>query len=153
MKKIPNSALILGLAGLIPFFWGTATSLGFGLETSKLNWLNEEYRGSSINFTYGTVILAFMSGVLWGFAANVSDKRRPIGLILSVLPALWAFFTFNGILSNPFMSLIIGFLGVFIIDVRFYYWHMTPKWWLSLRSILTLSVIICLSVNFRMVNG
>ena len=147
MKKIPNSALILGLAGLIPFFWGTATSLGFGLETSKLNWLNEEYRGSSINFTYGTVILAFMSGVLWGFAANVSDKRRPIGLILSVLPALWAFFTFNGILSNPFMSLIIVFLGVFIIDVRFYYWHMTPKWWLSLRSILTLSVIICLSVN------
>ena len=147
MKKIPNSALILGLAGLIPFFWGTATSLGFGLEISKLNWLNEEYRGSSINFTYGTVILAFMSGVLWGFAANVSDKRRPIGLILSVLPALWAFFTFNGILSNPFMSLIIGFLGVFIIDVRFYYWHMTPKWWLSLRSFLTLSVIICLSVN------
>jgi hypothetical protein len=147
VKKIPNSALILGLAGLIPFFWGTATSLGFGLEISKLNWLNEEYRGSSINFTYGTVILAFMSGVLWGFAANVSDKRRPIGLILSVLPALWAFFTFNGILSNPFMSLIIGFLGVFIIDVRFYYWHMTPKWWLSLRSILTLSVIICLSVN------
>jgi hypothetical protein len=147
VKKIPNSALILGLAGLIPFFWGTATSLGFGLEISKLNWLNEEYRGSSINFTYGTVILAFMSGVLWGFAANVSDKRRPIGLILSVLPALWAFFTFNGILSNPFMSLIIGFLGVFIIDVRFYYWHMTPKWWLSLRSFLTLSVIICLSVN------
>jgi hypothetical protein len=147
VKKIPNSALILGLAGLIPFFWGTATSLEFGLEISKFNWLNEEYRGSSINLTYGTVILAFMSGVLWGFAANVSDKRRPIGLILSVLPALWAFFTFNGILSNPFMSLIIGFLGVFIIDVRFYYWHMTPKWWLSLRSFLTLSVIICLSVN------
>ena len=147
MKKIPNSALILGLAGLIPFFWGTATSLGFGLEISKLIWLNEEYKGSRINLTYGTVILAFMSGVLWGFAANVGDKRRPIGLILSVLPALWAFFTFNGILSNPFMSLIIGFLGVFIIDVRFYYWHMTPKWWLSLRSFLTLSVIICLSVD------
>ena len=147
MKKIPNSALILGLAGLIPFFWGTATSLGFGLETSKLNWLNEEYRGSSINFTYGTVILAFMSGVLWGFAANVSDKRRPIGLILSILPALWAFFTFHSLLGNPFVGLIIGFLGVFVIDVRFYYWRMTPDWWLSLRSILTLFVIICLSVN------
>ena len=147
MTKIPTSALILGLAGLIPFFWGTATSLGFGLENPKLNWLNEEYKGASINLTYGTVILAFMSGVLWGFATNVSDKRRPIGLILSVLPALWAFFTFNGILSNPFISLIIGFLGVFIIDVRFYYWHMTPDWWLSLRSILTLFVIICLSIN------
>ena len=115
MTKIPTSALVLGLAGLIPFFWGTATSLGFGLENPKLNWLNEEYKGASINLTYGTVILAFMSGVLWGFATNVSDNRRPIGLILSVLPALWAFFTFNGILSNPFISLIIGFLGVFLL--------------------------------------
>jgi hypothetical protein len=88
-----------------------------------------------------------MSGVLWGFAANVSDKRRPIGLILSVLPALWAFFTLNGVLSNPFMGLIIGFLGVFVIDVRFYYWRMVPEWWLSFRSILTLFVIICLSIN------
>jgi|TARA_B100001094_G_C17878198_1_gene645551 hypothetical protein len=147
VTKIPNSALILGLAGLIPFFWGAATSLGFGLENSELNWLNEEYKGSSINSTYGTVILAFMSGVLWGFAANVSDKRRPIGLILSVLPALWAFFTLNGVLSNPFMGLIIGFLGVFVIDVRFYYWRMVPEWWLSFRSILTLFVIICLSIN------
>jgi len=147
VTKIPTSALILGLAGLIPFFWGTATSLGFGLENPKLNWLNEEYKGASINLTYGTVILAFMSGVLWGFATNVSDNRRPIGLILSVLPALWAFFTFNGILSNPFISLIIGFLGVFVIDVRFYYWHMTPEWLLYLRSILTLLVIICLSIN------
>lgn len=147
MTKIPTSALILGLAGLIPFFWGTATSLGFSLENSELNWLNEEYKGASINLTYGTVILAFMSGVLWGFATNVSDNRRPFGLILSVLPALWAFFTFNGILSNPFISLIIGFLGVFLIDVRFYYWHLTPEWWLYLRSILTLLVIICLSIN------
>ena len=147
MTKIPYSALTLGLAGLIPFFWGTATSLGFGLENYRLNWLNDRYTGASINLTYGTVILAFMSGVLWGFASNTSDKRRPIGLILSILPALWAFFTFHGLLSNPFVGLIIGFLGVFVIDVRFYYWRMTPDWWLSLRSILTLFVIICLSVN------
>ena len=88
-----------------------------------------------------------MSGVLWGFAANVGDKRQPIGFILSVLPALWAFFTFNGILINPLAGLIIGFLGVFAIDVRFHYWQLTPEWWLSLRCILTLLVIICLSVN------
>jgi hypothetical protein len=147
VKKIPNSALILGLAGLIPFFWGAATSLDFVLENLKLTGLSEEYTGSSINLIYGTIILAFMSGVLWGFAANVSDKKRPVGFILSVLPALWAFFTFNGILINPFMSLIIGFLGVFAVDIRFYYWQITPEWWLSLRSILTFFVIIFLSVN------
>ena len=97
MKKIPNSALILGLSGLIPFFWGTVTSLDFVLENLKLTGLSEEYTGSRINLIYGTIILAFMSGVLWGFAANVGGKRQPIGFILSVLPALWAFFTFNGL--------------------------------------------------------
>ena len=147
MKKIPNSALILGLAGLIPFFWGTVTSLDFVLESLKLTDLSEEYIGPKINLIYGTIILAFMSGVLWGFAANIGDKRRPVGLTLSVLPALWAFFTFSGTLINPFISLIIGFLGVFAVDVRFYYWQLTPEWWLSLRSILTLFVIIFLSVN------
>ena len=45
------------------------------------------------------------------------------------------------------LGLIIGFLGVFATDLRFYYWQLTPDWWLSLRSILTLFVIICLSVN------
>ena len=147
MKKIPNSALILGLAGLIPFFWGTVTSLDFVSESLKLTGLSEEYIGPRVNLIYGTIILAFMSGVLWGFAANIPDKRRPVGLTLSVLPALWAFFTFSGTLINPFISLIIGFLGVFAIDVRFYYWQLTPEWWLSLRSILTLFVIIFLSVN------
>ena len=147
MKKIPNSAFILGLSGLIPFFWGTVTSFDFVLEYLKLTGLNDEYTGSSINLIYGTIILAFMSGVLWGFAANVGDKRRPVGLILSVLPALWAFFTFDGILMNPLVSLIIGFCGVFAIDIRFYYWQITPEWWLSLRSVLTLFVIILLSVN------
>jgi len=147
VKKIPNSALILGLSGLIPFFWGAFTSLDFVLEDLKLTGLSEKYMGSRINLIYGIIILAFMSGVLWGFAANIGDKRRPFGFILSVLPALWAFFTFNGLLINPLAGLIIGFLGVFAIDVRFHYWQLTPEWWLSLRCILTLLVIICLSVN------
>ena len=147
MKKIPHSALILGLSGLIPFFWGAFTSLDFVLENLKLTGLSEKYTGSEINLIYGTIILAFMSGVLWGFAANVGGKRQPIGFILSVLPALWAFFTFNGLLINPLAGLIIGFLGVFAIDVRFHYWQLTPEWWLSLRSILTFFVIIFLSVN------
>ena len=147
MKKIPNSALILGLAGLLPFFWGAVTSLNFVVENLKLTGFSEKYIGSRINLIYGTIILAFMSGVLWGFAANVGGKRQPIGFILSVLPALWAFFTFNGLLINPLAGLIIGFLGVFAIDLRFHYWQLTPEWWLSLRCILTLLVIICLSVN------
>jgi len=149
VKKIPHSALILGLSGLIPFFWGAITSLDFIIENLKLTGLNEEYIGSRINLIYGTIILSFMSGVLWGFAANAVDKKRPVGFILSVVPALWAFFTFTGLLMNPFMSLIIGFLGVFAIDIRFYYWRLTPEWWLALRSILTLFVIICLYVNLR----
>ena len=74
MRDIPNSALILGLAGLVPFFWGVATSYDPVLHNLSLTWLSERYTGSSVNLIYGTIILAFMSGVLWGFSANVRDK-------------------------------------------------------------------------------
>ena len=56
MKKIPHSALILGLLGLIPFFWGAFTSLDFILENLKLTGLSEEITGSGINLIYGTII-------------------------------------------------------------------------------------------------
>ena len=51
------------------------------------------------------------------------------------------------ILPGAVLSLIFVFLGVFVIDMRSYYWQLTPEWWLSLRSILTLCVIIFLFVN------
>jgi Protein of unknown function (DUF3429). len=75
VKKIPNSALILGLSGLIPFFWGAVTSLDFVVENLKLKGLSEEYMGSRINLIYGTIILAFMSGVNMGFCSKCRETK------------------------------------------------------------------------------
>ena len=79
MRDIPNSALILGLAGLVPFFWGVATSYDPVLHNLSLTWLSERYTGSSVNLIYGTIILAFMSGVLWGFRQMLVIKGDLLG--------------------------------------------------------------------------
>ena len=55
MKKIPNSALILGLSGLIPFFWGAVTSIDVVVENLKLTGISEEYMGSKISLIYTLV--------------------------------------------------------------------------------------------------
>jgi hypothetical protein len=39
MTRIPASALVLGLAGLLPFLWGAAGSLAPGLTVWSLGFL------------------------------------------------------------------------------------------------------------------
>ena len=52
--------------------------------------------GPYVELAYGTVILAFMSGVLWGFATKAPERQAPVCYALSVIPALWAFFMAGG---------------------------------------------------------
>ena len=87
MNAIPRSALLLGLAGLLPFIWGAITTLfpQFGLAAS--GYIGSRFIGPYVQLYYGAVILSFMSGVLWGFATKVEGKQATGGYILSVLPA------------------------------------------------------------------
>ena len=66
--------------------------------------------------SYGTIILCFMSGVLWGFATRANGTRASIGYALSVIPALWAFFMTGGGPTTAGMNLIFGFLGLLALD-------------------------------------
>ena len=96
MRNVPTTALLLGLAGLIPFVWGALTYLNAGLANWGASALGPRFVGPYIQLAYGAVILSFMSGVLWGFASKTSGARAAIGYILSVIPALWAFFMTGG---------------------------------------------------------
>lgn len=146
MTHIPKAPLWLGLAGLIPFVWGAVVTLGLfsaqmGDPSSGGYPLVIPADGPLIMIRYGTVILAFMSGVLWGFATR-SDHA--IGYVLSVIPALWAF----GMIGNGPVSaatnLIFGFAGLLLLDWQFSRQGLTPSWWMPLRILLTTIVIICL---------
>ena len=67
--SIPRAPLTLGLAGLIPFYWGALTSVAPGLAVWGTEMLGPRFVGPYVQVFYGAVILSFMSGVLWGFAA------------------------------------------------------------------------------------
>jgi len=144
IRDIPKSALCLGLAGLLPFFWGAVTIFSPGAADWTLSHVGARFVGPYIGLAYGTVILSFMSGVLWGFATKASGGQAATGYALSVIPALWAFFMIGGGPVSAAMNLIAGFVALLVLDYAFWTWGLAPKWWMTLRVILTAGVVACL---------
>lgn len=144
MNAIPRSALYLGLAGLLPFLWGALTTLmpQFGLTMS--GYIGSRFIGPYVQLYYGAVILSFMSGVLWGFATKAEGAKATGGYVLSVLPALWAFFMTGGGAVTASINLIAGFVGLLLLDWQFWRQGLAPDWWMHLRVLLTAIVVICL---------
>jgi hypothetical protein len=144
---VPRAPLLLGLAGLFPFVWGAATLFSADLNTFSTTTLGPQFTGPFVQLFYGAIILSFMSGVLWGFATKASGGTATLGYVLSVLPALWAFFMTGYGPSNASLNLMIGFLGLLVLDTTFTKWGLTPPWWMSLRLLLTAIVLACLAVT------
>jgi hypothetical protein len=145
--RIPAAPLILGLAGLIPFVWGVATYLHGPLANWGAATLGPRFVGPYVQLFYGSVILSFMSGVLWGFATKARSRQAATGYALSVIPALWAFFMTGGGPVSAGTNLIFGFAGLLILDYAFSLWGLTPPWWMRLRILLTSIVVACLAVG------
>ncbi|MCC5986750.1 MAG: DUF3429 domain-containing protein [Pararhodobacter sp.] len=138
--KPPRIAIMLTAAGALPFLAGAAMVLGFWLGMAPA-------QGQALLQFYGLIILSFMSGVLWGFAAR-GGPGWAYGL--SVLPALYAFFAAPGhpwsIGGQVLSHLVAGFLLVLVLDAVFQARGLAPRWWLSLRLPVTALVLACLWV-------
>ncbi|GLO68740.1 membrane protein [Phaeobacter inhibens] len=147
MSRIPPAPLILGLAGVIPFVWGALSTQFSPLQIWGADHLGPRFVGPYVQLFYGSVILSFMSGVLWGFATKTSGMRATAGYTLSVLPALWAFFMTGGGPTSAGINLIYGFAGLLLLDYAFSAWRLTPSWWMQLRLLLTSIVIASLAVG------
>lgn len=141
IQSIPKGPLILGLAGLIPFLWGAATVLSPALNQWALMTLGGPLTGPFVQLQYGTIILSFMSGVLWGFATRDDGW---VGYALSVIPALWAFFMVGGGPTSAAVNLAVGFLGLLLLDYQFWSRGLAPTWWMQLRILLTAIVVLSL---------
>lgn len=140
---IPRAPLLLGLAGLLPFLWGALTLVSSDLAIWATRAIGPRFAGPFVILNYGTIILAFMSGVLWGFAAK---GGAPIHFALSVVPALWVFFMVGAGATSSAIYLIAGFLGLLVLDWYFFQQDLTPTWWMRLRILLTVVVVACLSL-------
>lgn len=144
---IPRAPLLLGLAGLIPFLWGAATLFSPALYEAGLRSIGPRFVGPHVQLFYGTVILSFMSGVLWGFATKAEGRVATTGYALSVLPALWAFFMVGGGPVAAGINLIAGFVALLGLDYLFWKQGLAPPWWMQLRLLLTAVVVACLAVD------
>ncbi|SLN30181.1 hypothetical protein PSA7680_01435 [Pseudoruegeria aquimaris] len=147
MSTIPRAALILGLAGVLPFAWGALSHLLPDLTGPLRGLLPARFSGVAVMISYGIVILAFMSGVLWGFAAQTAGRIATVGYVLSVLPALWAFFLVGSGLMAPLVALMVGFAVLLLFDGWFWWRTLAPRWWMWLRILLTGLVLLCLYVG------
>ena len=146
IRPIPIAPLVLGLAGLLPFLWGTLTILSAGFQDFAIGLLGPRFVGPYVQLQYGTIILSFMSGVLWGFATKSEGEEAAIGYGLSVIPALWAFFMVGNGPVSAAMNLIVGYVALLALDWHFWRRGLAPDWWMSLRLLLTAVVVLCLGL-------
>lgn len=147
MTDIPRIPLCLALAGLLPFVWSAATVLSPDLAGWTQTTLGARFIGPYVGLFYGAVILSFMSGVLWGFATKMTGPSATTGYVLSVLPALWVFFTHGGGAYSAGITLMIGFAGILALDWLFWRDGAAPHWWMRLRLMITAIVLLCLLVG------
>ena len=142
---IPRGALYLGLAGVIPFVVAAAV---IGLRpTVPIKGFDLPLFGYGhlVLLAYGRMILAFMAGVLWGFAAK--GGAGTWAYTASVTPALWVFFTSFRPDKEEDITLAIGFAALLVLDWIFTRIGLAPPWWMRLRVLLSVIVLACLATS------
>ena len=136
IAPVPRPALVLGLAGLVPFVASTAMLLAGGDEAA-LFW-------RTVLLGYGVAILSFMGGVQWGLVMRQGNGGNWLGFSASVLPALAAWFAL--LLPPPAQlpALALGFALLLAYDLRTVRLGVAPEWYPNLRWPLTAVVVTCL---------
>ena len=145
--KIPPSALMLGLAGLIPFY---GLAIWQGITPDEL--LSERLITAFV--LYAACILSFLGGVGWGLAMSEPDQlQRGLNFGISTAPSLvgWAA-AFINVQNLPFSLSILAmaFLLQGLWDWRLAASGRAPHWFGTLRIGLTIAVISALALAWMM---
>lgn len=144
LSNVPLPALVLGLGGLIPFMAGSAAF--WALYESEAFWA---WKAFEAQLFYGAAILSFLGAVHWGAALKDAAEDPALWLRLSwgVVPSLLAWLAS---LMNPapaVLTLIVGVAAAYFMDLRARDQGWFPNWYLDLRKVLTLGVLLCLGMS------
>jgi hypothetical protein len=138
-SQIPSSALVLGLAGLIPF---VVCALSLWVAVPQLPAAD----GLRVGMFYGAVILSFLGGIRWGVAIpSATAESQTLDFSLSMMGSLAGWVS---LLLSPLLGLsllIAAFLLQSLWDVLSVERGRLPQWFGRLRMILTIGAVISLA--------
>ncbi len=137
-RSLPPLALVLGLAGLIPF-----ALCGYGAVGSFGD------RAAVALAAYGAVILAFLGGVHWGFALpEPSGRAERARLGLGVVPSLVGWVSLLLVIAvnaeSGLALLIAGFAALTAVEARAAKRGLMPPGYMGLRYALSAGVMTIL---------
>ena len=153
-RRLPNIAVILGVAGLIPFVAGGIEALSTSDDLRALFFLQ-------LLIAYAATILAFLGGVHWGFVLQtpepdgIAARRRDASrLVGGVLPSLigWAalIVMLTGVPTAALAILIAGFVALTATEAALRRRELVPhgymwlRWGLSIVVVLVLATVLTL---------
>lgn len=137
MISVSRLAVLVGIAGLVPFLAGI-----FGL------FLVPQHSVALLGYfyLYSAGILAFMAGVYWPIAMQLDNCSYPMSPLMTMLLSQ-VFFVSAGIglllpVTGQIVLYTVAYLGLYLVDARWMriYW---PQWYLRLRLLLTSVVLVC----------
>jgi hypothetical protein len=137
-RRIPTGALVLGLAGLIPFVIAALAQWPIGLPPLPFDSL-------AAGVVYGAVILSFLGGIRWGTAIGPYGRATQIrDMTMSVVPSIAGWIAVLLPSVPALCLLLIGFLLQALWDVIDVEDGRLPGWFGRLRMMLTAGVVAAL---------
>ena len=130
-QNIPKAALLLGLAGVLPFivFGLLAMTLGAEIVTPT--------QADALLIGYGAIILSFMAGVRWGLALTAhNESDQAVQMMVSVVPPLIAWTACFMPFAYALPLLTLTHAAVAVWDIRAMHNGRGPVWYAKLRMIL-----------------
>ena len=145
-----NSKLIvlLSILGLLPFF--------FGLIDLLLN-KNNLFFVINLPKYYGSIILTFLGAIYWGVILNdshknlIPDKVKTYIICWSIIPSLWSSLILIYNHNITIIVLAICYIIVQFVDEFVIKYFKFPIWYLFLRRLLTVMVILILLFSYFLV--
>ncbi|SFM56927.1 DUF3429 domain-containing protein [Marinobacter pelagius] len=137
MISVARLAVLVGIAGLIPFIVGT---VGLFLMPGNSVAIVAYF------YLYSAGILAFMAGIYWPIAMQLENRCYPLSPLVTMLLSQ-AFFVTAGIgLLLPTAAQVVvytlAYAALYLVDARWMkiYW---PAWYRQMRLMLTTVVLVC----------
>ena len=145
MDKSEKLFILISILGLFPFIIGLLDLL-----------INKNNLFFFVNLPkyYGSIIFTFLGAIYWGAMLNLTPKNfipekvKIFIIIWSVLPSILGITVLSTNSNLSLLMLSMGFFLCQLVDEIFNKYLSFPNWYLLLRRILTLIVVIVLICSY-----